>query len=176
MYHVPVYKYHYPQLHKDTQFLFDPKIIQASREQLCSRSFIISDKHKGFIRCEALEGLSQRENHRVNQNLTIEMVISIAKVEMYHTLHISQLISQTMSIQDNGKESFTVQHSSIIHMKWKYNHIDPLSVEPSHLKQHKDHWKTRTYPCSKKGRCVVIKFRNGKSVTTLPFVIKNNSK
>jgi hypothetical protein len=71
---------------------------------------------KRSIRCEALEGLSQRYNHRVNQNQTIVMVIIIAKVEIYHTLDIAQPMSYTISIQDYGKEYFTV-HSSIIDMK-----------------------------------------------------------
>ncbi len=66
------------------------------------------------------------------------MAISIAKVEMYNTLDISQLMPKTMSIQDNGKESFIV-HSSIINMKWTYNHIDPLGVEPLQLVRHKDY-------------------------------------
>jgi hypothetical protein len=77
-------------------------------------------------------------------------------------------------MQDNGKESFIV-HSYIIDMKWAYNHIDPLGDEPSQLVQHKDYWKHET-TLVRKGRCVVTKFRNGKSVTTLPFVIENNSK
>ena len=57
------------------------------------------------------------------------MVISIAKVELYHTLDSAQHMSPTISIQDNGKESFTV-HSFIFNMKWTYNHVDPLGAEP----------------------------------------------
>jgi hypothetical protein len=95
--------------------------------------------------------------------------MSISKVEMHHTLDIAQLMSWTISIQDNGKESVTV-HSFIIDMKWKYNHIGPLGVEPSQLVQHKDYWKHEP-TLVKKGRCVVTKFRNGKSITTLPFEI-----
>ena len=52
------------------------------------------------------------------------MVISIARVDMYHTLDIAQLMSKTISIEDNGRESFT-DHSSIVNIKWTYNHIDP---------------------------------------------------
>jgi hypothetical protein len=51
------------------------------------------------------------------------MVISIAKVKIHHTLDIAHLMSQTMSLHDNGNESFTVH--STINMKWAYNHIDP---------------------------------------------------
>jgi hypothetical protein len=57
------------------------------------------------------------------------MAISIAKVEMYHTFDSARHLSQTISIQDNGKESFTV-HSSIFNMKLTYNHIVPLGAEP----------------------------------------------
>jgi len=66
------------------------------------------------------------------------MVISIAKDEVYHSPEIAHLMSWTISIQNNRKESFTVR-SSIINMKWKYNHIDPLGAEPSQLVQHKDY-------------------------------------
>ena len=68
------------------------------------------------------------------------VIVSIEKVQMYHTLDIAQLMPYTISIQDNGGESFIV-HSSIIIMKWKYNHINPLGAQPSLLVQHKDYWK-----------------------------------
>ncbi len=62
-------------------------------------------------------------------NQSAEMVISIAKVEMHHTLDYAQHMSPTISIQENGKESFKV-HLSTFNMKWTHNHIDPLGVEP----------------------------------------------
>ena len=102
------------------------------------------------------------------------MVISIAKVEMYHTLDIAQLVSYNISIQDNVHESFIV-HLSIIDKKWTHNHIDLLGAKPSQLMQHKDCWK-HELTLVREGRYVVTKFRNGKLITTLPFVIINNSK
>ena len=42
---------------------------------------------------EALEGLSRRYNHRVNQNQSVEVVISLAKVEKYHTFDFAQHMS-----------------------------------------------------------------------------------
>ena len=42
---VPVKEYHCPQWHKYTQFLFDPKNIQAPWEHWCSLTFNITGKH-----------------------------------------------------------------------------------------------------------------------------------
>ena len=49
-------------------------------------------------------------------------------------------MSQAISIQDNGNESFTM-HSSIINMKWAYDHIDPFGDKPSQLVKYKEYWK-----------------------------------
>ncbi len=100
------------------------------------------------------------------------MVISIAEIQMISdTRHCVTCEIDHINTRQRKNTFLYV----LIHIQSTFNRIDPQGIQPSHLVQHKV-YEIHEPILVQKGRCIVIKFRNGKSVTTLPFVIKNNSK